>query len=219
MAASLGRLQILSGAAGLAAGSFLGLLIGLSRSPIVGAAITVLVPVVGFFASGLSRSKDQNPIVSLQDTLTFILTFFLAALVSLSLGLWIRTSSTPIIAFKGDLLAAGFSEAASKEIVAESLKKGTLIPSNTTAVGFYSSKPPEATPALQPIAPSPTNCTKFDPGSPPYSNDAIEKMRVADVPAWRDAAELLQAISRIPAADSAVTVQLHTKIRRFVCGD
>jgi hypothetical protein len=211
--------RLLSGAAGLTAGLFLGLLIGLSRSPIVGAAITALVPLVGLIVSRASKGKEEKPLVPLQDTLSFVSVFFAAAIVALMLGLWVRTSSTPIVAFKGDLLAAGFSEEKAKELIAESLRKGALVPANTSATALYSAGPSDRTTVAEPARSGGANCSDYNPGLPPYNAEAIAGMRQSRVAAWRDAGELLEALGRSAEAATEQGKALQTRLRRLVCGD
>lgn len=78
-------------AAGCSLGLFVGLLIGLSNSPVVGTVLGAMLPLVVLIASGFSTAQNPKvPLLSIDDAFAFITCFGIVGAAALSVGMFYR---------------------------------------------------------------------------------------------------------------------------------
>lgn len=195
--------------AGLASGLFVGFLIGLSRSPVVGTAITAALPIAAWVTSAMS-AKEPNAARLTHASLLYVSTFFLAALVAVGAGMLLRLSKGPVEALYGELLAVKVSEKDAREAVSKWVASGKVSASDVLVPTLFSKQ--EESRGTDPI----DECDAFPLGSAPYSTTTIEQMARASHSRLKDAAAILKALPSSGTSDKD-TLALHLKVRRLAC--
>jgi hypothetical protein len=190
--------------AGLLSGAFIGSLIGLSSSPVVGTAITAIVPVALIVASGFAGKDGQKPIIPIENALSFVITFFLIALICVLTTAYIRQRTTQSAAsgMYENLRRIGLTEEEAKKGTLDwLLKDGNNI--NPVIPFLYSSESQE--------------CSNFtvneDTG---ITDQQVEAMRSVKG-WWSEFADVVDELEEIQSIELLTKVKIESSFYRILC--
>jgi len=197
------KLQVLF--AGIAAGLFFGLVIGFSRSPVVGTAISSVIPIAVLAMNILNKGENTDISLLFSASLQFVGIFFIAALVGIGTGMFSKSKSSPTKALYDDLVGIGIKEKAAKKAVLDIIVKQKDIIPLSTSFGLLSADNGVAndTSSQDP------SCEKH--GKPPWDSKVLREMRMSEHLGWQQAAKIIMIIKTSESLDSndMNEIQLH----------
>lgn len=199
---------LLFACAGLSCGTFMGLLIGLSRSPVVGAAIAALVPIAALCASALEKDGQRAALPTIRSSLAFVIAFFVAGALALFAGMSVRMSQGPIRSMYDELIAIKLSEADARKITQAWIVSGGLKATDLALPVLYTQEIAEERAKSK-------ECESFRLRDAPYSAKEIDRMAESTDRRLRDVAALARAL---PLTGSETELlPLHSKLFHLAC--
>lgn len=183
--------------AAVAAGLFVGLAIGLSRSPIIAAVTGAVVPLIMFVATGIVPGSKTRPVIAMEDVAAFVMVFFVVAMLGAGGGLLIRTGSSVLVAIDQDLASLGFTAEDRRDIISNAMENGWIkLGAQDTGVPVlfgYPTAPAADAADPRDVANAAVDCSQF--GSPPWSLIQIGEMVSRGQGVWQLVGNLFVNVS------------------------